>query len=143
MCTPSEERCNGADDDCDGRIDESGACTSCLNEQPTGQGSECDRCACSKCGDLLAQCSHSGDQDWNNRCSALLECFGQNAAAGKCGAKNDCYQSGNGPCSQQVNMATTWQGASCATDPVRTPCGSFELLHQQCLKNACGSVCAH
>jgi hypothetical protein len=144
VCDPAApERCNAFDDDCDGKVDEGGVCDSCIAAHPSAQTSPCDRCVCQHCGSELDACEHSDDSAWNSRCTALLGCFGKNVLANACGPINDCYQNGAGPCTSQVNMAATWSTANCGTDPVRSPCGAFQLLHMQCLRDKCGSVCEY
>jgi hypothetical protein len=140
-CTPEPELCDQRDNDCDGRVDEDDACA-CQAMQPTGQGARCDACACTQCASEISGCFANSDPTWNQRCAAVIQCYGRNMAAGSCSA-GDCYESGRGPCASVVSTASTWPGFSfiCDTTPVQTPCGAAALLNHSCLHTRCPADC--
>ncbi len=87
-CAPSEEFCNGEDDDCDGEVD----------EDSSDAGGECDTGEPGECGAGRTVCN-----DGNIACEALAE-----PSAEVCdGADNDC----NG----EVDDGDPGGGASCST----------------------------
>jgi hypothetical protein len=143
VCEARPERCNALDDDCDGRVDEGGVCDSCTATHPTAQTPACDRCVCQHCTSELEACAHTDDTTWNDRCGALLTCYGKSVLANACGTINDCYQNGAGPCTSEVRTAAVNLPNNCGITPVRSACGAFELVHQQCLRDKCGSVCEY
>ena len=138
-CVAQAERCDAKDNDCDGKIDEAASCT-CLDSRPTGQGEACDRCACEQCPNEIAACLGNSDQLWVMRCSALLQCYGRNSSNQGCAA-GDCFQNGSGPCAGEIQSAWLWNGISCATAHVTTPCGAAAALRDACLKSTCSAVC--
>lgn len=102
-CTPSEERCNFADDDCDGAIDED-------------QRNVCDQCGpvpSEECNDIDDDCDGSTDEDLVQECSTPCErgletcqdgnwisCTAARPTEEACdGADNDC----DGQVDEQLN----------------------------------------
>jgi hypothetical protein len=137
-CADQTERCDGIDNDCDSRIDEDNAC-SCQNSKPSGQGAACDRCVCEQCEDSLSLCQRSNDENWSRRCTALMQCYGQNLGTDRC-SNGDCYRGGDGPCATQTREASTFP--NCGTTPVFAPCGAFAVV-RKCFADQCNSVCKH
>jgi hypothetical protein len=132
----SREACNGADDDCDGKVDEDVAC--CLAAAPTGQGGDCDRCACERCSGALDRCLHGPSPDWSTSCGSLLRCFGTATVDGRCGADDpDCAVA----CGAQW-LAAGWRpNRDCNPDELGVACGAFVLIRQTCYQTRCDKVC--
>jgi hypothetical protein len=138
-CEP--ERCDGRDNDCDHKVDEGTTCAACVDSAPTGQGAECDRCACESCGEALAGCTGTMDDEWNILCGDVLTCFGKSVQAGLCtGTDSDCFQNGDGPCADAFRSAFR-RGWACTADPVRTPCGGLTRVRLECYRSKCAAVC--
>jgi hypothetical protein len=134
------ERCDGQDNDCDRKVDESSACD-CEAAAPSGQGPECDRCLCNACPEELAACTGTDDEEWNMLCGDVLACFGRSVQAGQCaGTDSDCFQNGDGPCASEFRAAFA-RGWICTAEPVRTPCGALTRVRLECFRNQCAAVC--
>jgi hypothetical protein len=133
-CDAQPEQCDGIDNDCDDKIDEGGVCDSCIALHVSGQSSDCDRCVCSRCAPQANACV--GNPDWNERCTAILQCYGTNNLAGKCPA-GDCYDNGSGPCTNQIFSA----GPSCTVEPPNSGCSAATYVRTKCLLTTCASVC--
>lgn len=138
-CEP--ERCDGQDNDCDQQVDEDITCATCVDSAPTGQGRDCDRCACESCAEALAGCTGTMDDEWNLLCGEVLTCFGESVQAGLCtGPDSDCFQNGDGPCAPEFRDAFQ-RGWQCTADPVRTPCGALTHVRLDCYRSKCAAVC--
>jgi hypothetical protein len=158
-CQALAEQCNGRDDDCDGKVDEDAHCA-CANllgrdarasNAPSGQGEDCDRCACEHCSAEVSACFLNADNAWSQRCAALLQCYGRHSNDARCAA-GDCYQNGVGPCANEIRNAVPGSNAdartavfgisvACTATRVTTACGAATALHYNCLKTTCASVC--
>jgi len=106
----------------------------CRATRPTGQGAECDSCACEKCSDELNRCTSTGDERWNFTCAALTSCFGQGKVAGTC-TRNDCAdvcQSEYFASSQRVLGSLQCNFGSCS---------AFDALRRSCYAGKCAAVC--
>ena len=122
-------------------LDATVAAVSCETAAPTGQGPDCDRCACNACPEALAACTGTDDAQWNTLCGELLACFGEGVQAGLCtGEDSDCFQNGDGPCVSEFRAAFA-RGWSCTADPVRTPCGALTQVRLACFKSQCALHC--
>jgi hypothetical protein len=152
VCIPSPEICNDEDDDCDGWVDEAGACAleMCVAGTPTYRSAACDGCACERCGQQLADCQNHPDPMWAQLCRAVIECYRVHDARGECGDNADCYMSNTGPCAAEVNLAagntsgtaTSMTAAGCAagTPPV-APCAAAVNYRDQCALATCAAAC--
>lgn len=153
-CVRGTETCNQKDDDCDDKVDEAPAnCAldACIASTPSYRGARCDRCACERCGPLVAQCQNHMDARWAMLCRDVTECYVISSRAGDCGSNGDCYGSGNGPCAGEINLAA---GGTSATDnsrtasgctttsPPTTACGAVSIYRNQCTRDRCAAECA-
>ncbi|HEX4352639.1 MAG TPA: hypothetical protein VHZ95_06995, partial [Polyangiales bacterium] len=134
ICSSQPEQCDGLDNDCDDKIDEEGVCDSCMTMHVSGQSPDCDRCLCTRCAPQVDTCI--GNPDWNERCVAILQCYGTNNLAGKC-PSGDCYGGGGGPCASVVFNA----GPSCTIEPPNSGCSAATFVRTKCLLTTCASVC--
>lgn len=135
-CTP--ERCDGVDNDCDGRTDEGLLCN-CTASAPTGQGPECDRCACERCSAPLAQCLTSGSADWDTSCGALMRCVGKNTLDGKCSEDADCGSA----CGSEWVGAGWRPNRACNANDISTACAAFVQIQETCYQTKCDKACKH
>ena len=140
-CDGSPERCDDRDNDCDGRVDETAAC-SCYRLHITAQTPDCERCVCDQCGSEATICTANADANWNARCIGLLQCYGRNVPAGLCDETGDCYLNGRGPCALEIAAASLYDGMiGCDFIPATTPCAAMVELRDTCIKTRCGSSC--
>jgi hypothetical protein len=140
-CVRSDERCDDRDNDCDGKVDETAAC-SCYRIHITGQTPACDRCACDECSAAINGCTLNDSSGWNERCVGLMQCYGRSILAGDCDATRDCYLNGRGPCASEILAASVFNSrASCDEGPLASPCGAMVELRDSCVKQRCASVC--
>jgi hypothetical protein len=151
-CVPATETCDSADNDCDTRIDENLPCAqmACVASTPSYRGMACDECVCDQCGALLDLCQEHTDATWRQRCRELVECYVVESRAGNCGGNNDCYQSGNGPCAAEINLAaggssgtdTSQTAAGCAAgSPPAAACAAATNYRDSCTLTVCMSDC--
>jgi len=153
-CVASAETCNQKDDDCDDRVDEgSGDCAvaACVATMPSYRGAGCDRCVCQRCAMHVQQCQNHMDARWAMLCRDVTECYVMQSRAGECGSSGDCYGTGNGPCADQIRLAS---GGTSATDgsrvgsgctvasPPSTACAAVSAYRSQCTREACADECA-
>jgi hypothetical protein len=132
------ERCDGKDNDCDGRTDE-GAMCGCTDMAPTGQGAECDRCACERCGSALDHCLASGNAEWDASCGALSRCVGKNTLEGRCTDDADCGST----CASQWYAAGWRPNRSCDANDISTACAAFVSMQETCYQTKCDKACKH
>ena len=110
------------------------AVEACAATRPTGQGSDCDHCACEACDRELRTCLRTTDNEWNSLCSALLHCYGSNVQNDAC--TGDCL----GPCGDEY-AASVSKGFLCSTENVVAPCGALRLLRVSCYQSKCAAAC--
>jgi hypothetical protein len=140
-CDGTPERCDDRDNDCDGRVDETAAC-SCYRMHVTAQSPACERCACDQCGTELAACTANADSSWNTRCVALMQCYGRSILASQCDETGDCYLNGRGPCAAEIVAASLYDtNIGCDLDPATTPCSAMVKLRDSCVKTRCAASC--
>jgi hypothetical protein len=153
-CVESPERCNQMDDDCDDKVDEAPAnCAldACVAGTPSYRGTNCDRCVCQRCATQIGQCQNHSDARWAMLCRDVTECYVVRSRAGECGANDDCYGSGNGPCAGEINLAAGGTSATdrsqtasgcAASSPPTTACAAVTLYRDQCTRDLCATECA-
>ena len=134
----SEERCDGVDNDCDGRTDEGGMC-GCAAGAPTGLGEECDRCACQRCGSALNHCLVSGNAEWDTSCRALMQCVGKSTLEGRCTEDADCGSA----CASQWYGAGWRPNRSCDLEALSMACVAFVMIQETCYQTKCDKACKH
>jgi hypothetical protein len=142
------------DDDCDDKVDEAPAnCAldACIATAPSYRGAACDRCVCQRCAPLVAQCQNHTDARWAMLCRDVTECYVTESRADRCGADDDCYGSGNGPCADEIRLASGGTSASdgskvvsgCAVaSPPSTACAAVSAYRAQCTRDSCANECA-
>lgn len=169
-CIPQKEVCNGKDDNCDGRVDESGSCEekrfvcrapkkgekpSCLC--PKGETDCNSACAntqnsfkhCGACGNTCKQ----GEQCENGTCKACtkdsISCGntccskGQTCCAGTC-VDTQTSRTHCGSCGKQCGAGVTCSNGTCGCpDPTWSQCGTTCTDTKTDVKNCgkCGNVC--
>ena len=153
VCTPSAERCDDLDNDCDDKTDEGPVCAvaMCAASTPSYRGAGCDECVCGNCGTLVALCQNHPDASWATRCRALVECVVIHSRAGEC-PNADCYMGGAGPCADETNIAaggvnatdTSQLVAGCAVGGTPAEaCAAAVNYRDQCTTTACASSCSN
>jgi hypothetical protein len=112
-----------------------------LNQQPTGLGAECDRCACESCLNDIAPCILTASNAWNSTCGALSRCVGGSEARGLC--MEDM-------CMDQCEAQYRASGLQLARAPgplfawwcdFGTECTAFLAVQQNCYAWTCAQAC--
>ena len=145
-CVATAEACDGADNDCDDKVDEIAECEiqRCIATTPSYRGAQCDRCVCERCANLVDACQHSENATWQNQCRDVIECYVVEGRAGNC-PDGDCYGVGSGPCAAEIQAAAGGGNiaSNCeATTPPTTACMAATNYRDQCTNTACMNECA-
>jgi hypothetical protein len=145
-CTPSDERCDDLDNDCDSNIDEGTVCAvaQCKDTLPSYRGDACDQCVCEQCPQLVALCQNHPDATWAQQCRALVQCVVIESRMGNCNG-NDCYMNGSGPCAAETEAAAGSGGVlvGCVggTAPPASACAGAVNYRDRCTTTSCSAVC--
>jgi hypothetical protein len=153
VCSPSAERCDNVDNDCDDKTDEGTVCAvaMCVATSPSYRSTACDECVCGSCAPLVALCQNHPDPTWAARCRDLIECVVVQTRAGEC-PNGDCYMNGSGPCADETRIASGgadgMDGSQvvfgcAATSPPAAACAAAVNYRDQCTTTTCAAACSN